>query len=230
LSGGYAICSGIGVMGNNPSILGWHPSTDPFSVYDDPHQIHASDLFDRLAPSVAIKSRFSDRINERAWKLLEENFTQPQWEAFQAGKTVELHNKAKTHRLLLNRGGSFMVMKGDAGEGVTLESGAIREGSFPLGDEMKSFIEWFIERTDELLSRWGCSNYTIRPLSSYEEERSEAAEEPRPKPVPMIPPDWLDGPQRVRLIARAPEPLIEVLTAPLLMRVIREVADRLQGR
>jgi hypothetical protein len=156
------------IMHNNPQIererFGLSDSVEelPEQQYNAPSLSHMDDIFNKLKPNYNFKSRFSKKINEKAWAYLSENFTDNQWVEFNKGMTIELINRKKTHRLLLNKSGAFAVLKGGIGDGVMVTNGAIREETYPMGDEMKSFIEWFVENTEQLISKWGCGNFAIR--------------------------------------------------------------------
>lgn len=107
-------------------------------------------------------SKFDKEAIEKAWKLLEKYMTPDQYFAFMEGTTVELINKAETHRLLLNKKGDFTILQGiKAGSGITESSGRIHSYDYPLGDEISSFLDWFRHRTGELIANWNCGTYGI---------------------------------------------------------------------
>ena len=99
---------------------------------------------------------------EKAWKLLEKYMMPEQYFAFMEGTTVELINKAETHRLLINKKGDFTILTGtQAGTGVTESEGRIHSYTYPLGDEISAFLDWFRHKTDELIVNWNCGTYGI---------------------------------------------------------------------
>lgn len=108
------------------------------------------------------ESRFPAKVIKKAWQLLEQYMSTTKWAAFMGGRTVEIENSAKTHRLLINKGGHFTVLEGGVGEGINVLSGRITEDKYPLGDEISAFIDWFQVKTAELIASWGCGSFAIR--------------------------------------------------------------------
>lgn len=107
-------------------------------------------------------SKFSEEAEAKAWKLIEKYMSAEQYFAFMEGTTVELVNKAETHRLLINRNGDFTILQGiKAGAGITESEGKIHSYKYPLGDEISAFLDWFRHRTGELIANWNCGNYGI---------------------------------------------------------------------
>jgi len=108
-----------------------------------------------------IKSKFSDEVTEKAWKLLEEYMTPTQHFAFMEGSKIELENKTEDFRLLINKNGDFSILEGKRGEGIMATSGRIKSYDYPLGDEIATFLDWFKFKTKELISQWNCGTYGI---------------------------------------------------------------------
>lgn len=107
------------------------------------------------------REKFTDEINERAWNLVAEHMTTDQYFAFMEGSTVELENKDRVYRLLLEKTGDFVILQGIRGEGIVATKGRIRSHDYPLGDEIVAFLEWFNHKTKELISQWNCGTYGI---------------------------------------------------------------------
>lgn len=125
---------------------------------------HAQCPHDRMAATRSNYqySKFDKEAIEKAWKLLEKYMTPDQYFAFMEGTTVELINKAETHRLLLNKKGDFTILQGiKAGSGITESYGRIHSYDYPLGDEISAFLDWFRHRTGELIANWNCGTYGI---------------------------------------------------------------------
>ena len=88
--------------------------------------------------------------------------TPEQYFAFMEGTTVELINKAETHRILINKKGDFNILQGiKAGAGVSESEGRIHSYEYPLGDQISAFLDWFRYRTSELIVNWNCGTYGI---------------------------------------------------------------------
>ena len=99
---------------------------------------------------------------KKAWALLEKYMTPEQHFAFMEGTTVELINKAETHRILINNKGDFNILQGiKAGAGVSESEGRIHSYEYPLGDQISAFLDWFRHRTGELIANWNCGTYGI---------------------------------------------------------------------
>lgn len=107
------------------------------------------------------ESKFPDKVQEKAWKLLEDYMKPSQYNAFINGRAIELINKTESHRLMINNQGNFTLLEGTIGEGFIVLQGAIREMDYPLGDEIAAFIDWFSFKTGELIERWRCGNFSI---------------------------------------------------------------------
>ena len=108
-----------------------------------------------------IFEKFTDKINERAWKLLEEYMVPNQYFAFMENSTIELENNTNTFRLLINKDGKFTILEGKRGAGIAASSGRISSHDYPLGDEIAAFLDWFRFKTKELISQWNCGTYGI---------------------------------------------------------------------
>lgn len=106
-------------------------------------------------------SKFPEEVQDKAWNLLRDHMTPVQYGVFMENRSVELENNSGSHRLLVNRGGHFTVLDGVAGEGFVVLAGRITERTYPLGDEIAAFIDWFRFRTGELIKRWNCGNFAI---------------------------------------------------------------------
>lgn len=106
-------------------------------------------------------SKFPDKIEYTAWKLLKEYMNDEQYFAFMEGAKIELQNKDKDHRLILDKEGNFMILRKNVGAGFVSSSGKIRSYDYPLGDEIATFIDWFQFKTEELISEWNCGTYGI---------------------------------------------------------------------
>lgn len=107
------------------------------------------------------KSKFTDEVVEKAWKLLEEYMAPAQYFAFVEGSKIELENKTGEFRLIIDKKGSFSILEGKRGEGIMATSGRIRSYDYPLGDEIATFMDWFKFKTKELISQWNCGTYGI---------------------------------------------------------------------
>ena len=105
--------------------------------------------------------KFSEEVNETAWNLLEEYMTREQYLAFTEGEKIELQNKDKDHRLIIDKAGNFMLLQQKTGAGIVSSSGRIKSYDYPLGDEIAAFLDWFQYKTEELISQWNCGTYGI---------------------------------------------------------------------
>ena len=105
--------------------------------------------------------RFPKGVEAKAMKLLEKFMNADQYDAFLKGSRIELENKAKDHRLLIDRAGDFSILKGPRGAGIMMTSGRCRSYKYPLGDEIAAFLDWFNHRTEELIDRWKCGTFGI---------------------------------------------------------------------
>ena len=104
---------------------------------------------------------FTEEVKEKAWSLLREYMNASQYDAFIDGGTIELQNTEKTHRILIDNEGSFIILKGGVGEGLVEFKGDIQNYDYPLGDEIATFLDWFKYKTEELISEWRCGTYGI---------------------------------------------------------------------
>lgn len=110
---------------------------------------------------------FPKKASEKAWEMVREFLTPEQWDAFKKAQTIELQNKAKTHRLIINRSGEFTLFKGDIGEGIVLiNNGYVKESLYPLGDEMAALIALFRYDTQGMIENWDCGTFTSAHRSS----------------------------------------------------------------
>ena len=99
---------------------------------------------------------------KKAWALLEQYMTPEQYFAFMEGTTVELINKAESHRLLINKKGDFTILQGiKAGAGITESEGRIQSYEYPLGDQISAFLDWFRHKTNDLIAQWNCGTFGI---------------------------------------------------------------------
>ena len=105
--------------------------------------------------------KFTEKVVDTAWKLLEEYMTDEQYHAFIEGTKIELQNKEQNYRLILDKKGEFMILQQKTGAGIVSSSGRIRSYDYPLGDEIAAFIDWFQFKTEELISQWNCGTYGI---------------------------------------------------------------------
>lgn len=120
------------------------------------------------------RGHFSSEVTEKAFKLLSNYMNDAQYHAFRDGMTVELWNKAKTHRVLFDIGGDFRLMAGAEGEGYEVTSGRIWEGRYPLGDEIATFLDWFTLKTQDLIANWNCGNFSSRGAEAHGMRRAES--------------------------------------------------------
>jgi len=106
-------------------------------------------------------SKFSEKVEQRAWELLKKYMTAGQHFAFMEGTTIEKQNKEGTYRILINRSGDFSILSGIKGEGIVQAFGRIKSYKYPLGDEIAAFLDWFDYKTEELIANWNCGTYGI---------------------------------------------------------------------
>jgi hypothetical protein len=133
------------------------------------------------------ESKFSEEVLEKAWGMVEEFMDYEQWQAFYyCDSTVELTNKAGTHRLLINKSGDFRMLKGAIGAGIEVTSGRVYESKYPLGDELAALIALFRYDTPRFLRSWKCGNFSsrnVRQQNIGDQSRDDRTEEDRREAV-----------------------------------------------
>ena len=112
-------------------------------------------------PRFQYNERFPKEVEAKAMELLRKFMNPEQYAAFVGGSNIELENKKKDHRLIINRTGTFKLLKGALGAGIEMTSGSVRSYKYPLGDEIAAFLDWFRYKTPELIENWRCGNFGI---------------------------------------------------------------------